>query len=178
MTNTSYERNIIKQAYKEKSVLLHVIESIQNEKIFTDPICVMLWKIFVSVYKEGFNVQYSVIMDIIRFSGDENMEAEFIKIVESEYPNEEEWKYHLYVLLENYKKSLLNDISETIKANMDNSSSEEILNEISDDIIELQTTEIKTIPTRMLNNTLINEIINFSVSVLTLVRIDKVSPLL
>lgn len=140
-----YERNILKQAYREKSVLLHVIETVQNEEIFTDPVCRMLWKVFVSVYKEGFNVSYPVILDIIKFSGDQTIEAEFEKIINTEYQDEGGWKYHLYVLLENYKKNLLADISDTIANNLSNSSSDEILNEISVKIIELQTSEVRTI---------------------------------
>lgn len=145
MTDTNYERNIIKQAFKEKTVLLYVMETVQNEDIFTDPICKTLWKVFISVYKEGFNIHHSTISDIIRFSGDTSLQEEFDKIISLEYQNEQEWKYHLYVLLENYKKSLLNSISDTIRNTLDNSSSDEILNEISLKIIELQTSEIRTI---------------------------------
>lgn len=141
----SYQQNLIKQAYKDKATLIHILETIDNEAIFTDKTCAMLWKLFTSVYREGFGVNHSTISDIIKFSGDISIQQEFDKIISSEYENESEWKYHMYVLCENYRKSLLSSMSDTIVESIDNSSSDEIIGEITPVFIDLQTSEIKTV---------------------------------
>jgi hypothetical protein len=112
--------------------------------MFADPVCSRLWKIFLSINKEGFNLNLTAVSDVIKFSGDENLQEAFNNIINTEYEDESEWKYHLYVVQENYKKNILMNICNTINAEIHDSSSEEILNNINNDIMELQTTGTKT----------------------------------
>jgi replicative DNA helicase len=126
-------------------VLLHIIESIGNDNIFTDKTCNVIWQIFLSIYKEGFNLHLSAITEVVKFTHNDNLLQEFNTIVNATYPNEQEWKFHLYVLQEAYKKSILTDIETIISENIHDSSAEEILVQIDKKIIELQTTGIRTI---------------------------------
>jgi len=141
----TYEQNVIKQCFQSKDVFLYVLETISNENVFVDGVCNMLWKIFSSINKEGFNLHLTNVSDVIKFSNFENLQDSFENIIHAEYQDEQEWKYHLYVIQENYKKNILLNISRQIEEEINSCSSEEILNDISDDLINLQNTGIKTL---------------------------------
>ena len=140
-----FERNIIKQCFNSRDVFLYILETIGDDDVFSDSICNTLWKIYMAINKEGFNLNGTSISDVIKHTNYDKLQESFDEIINSEYQDEQEWKYHLYIIQENYKKNILMSVSKRIDDEIHSSSSEEILNNIQDDIMNLQNTGIKTI---------------------------------
>ena len=140
-----YEKNILKQCFNSKDVFLYTLEVVGNDEVFSDTICNTIWKIYTAINREGFNLNGTSIADVIKHANYERLQESFDEIINSEYQDEQEWKYHLYVIQENYKKNMLMSVANRIQEDIHSSSTEEILNNIGDDLINLQNTGIKVV---------------------------------
>jgi len=140
----SYESNIIKQCFQDKTIFLTCIEKIPSEKMFQNTLMRLFWQVFTMVYEEGQELHSSVIKDVLTHTNNEELIDKFNDVVSKSYDDEDQWEYHLSYLIEQLRKELLLDISDVIRKDIGNLSSEELLNSVNGQIVELNSTEIKT----------------------------------
>lgn len=139
-----YEKNLIKQCFKQKEVFLQCIEKVPNEKLFKDGMARLFWQIFMMIYRDGSEIHSSVVHDILKHSKNDDLIPVFDQYTSEIYTDEDQWEYHMSYLIEQYKKEVLLDVSELIRKDIGNKSSEEILTETNSLIIDLNSSDISS----------------------------------
>lgn len=137
-----YEKNLIKQCFKNKEIFLTCIEKVPNEKLFKDSMSRLFWQIFTMIYRDGSETHISVVNDILKATSNQELIPIFDQYISEIYTDEDQWEYHLSYLSEQYKKEILLDVSETIRKGIGSKSSEEILTEANAMIIDLNSSDI------------------------------------
>ena len=141
----SYEKNIIKQCFLHKDIFLECFDSIQDDSAFSEEYCQLFWKVFTAIYKEAHNLSYSAVNDVLKFTDNANLMDEFRKTVEATYVDESEWKYHLFSLIEAYRKNVLLGISVNINNTITDKSAEELTDEINQELVKINVAGVKAI---------------------------------
>ena len=138
-----YEKNIIKQCFKEKATFLKCIERITDETVFSDKITRLFWQIFSMIYKNGDEIHYSVVLDILKYTKNEDLIETFEEITGGTYIDEAQWEYQLTFILESFKKEKLLELSDTIKNEITHKNSSEIAEIVNNTMINLNSSEIQ-----------------------------------
>jgi len=139
-----YEKNIIKQCFKDKEVLLKCVERITDETVFSDKITRLFWQIFIMIYKNGDDIHYSVVLDILKYTKNDELVDNFDEITNGTYIDEGQWEYQLSFILENFKKEKLLELSDLIKNEIPRKNSSEIAELINTSMVTLNSSEIKS----------------------------------
>jgi len=135
-----YGRNILKQAFNHVEVIEHCA-NLLLPKMFPEKNTQGLWEIFKIIHKQNLKLSLSTVEDTIKkHDGDKNFIAFFHTIIESEYQDEQEWKYHVSYLIEEYRKNELSVLAEYINDNIGLSSSFEIADVINKTIGKIDDT--------------------------------------
>ena len=133
----NYEANIIKNCFKNKNCFLHCFERVKNSEIFTDNRTKLYWECFVSIYTEKEDICYSTVEDVLSFSNNDELIEDFRELVTTDYDDEDQWKYHLYFLEEQFKKKTLLRISKSINSNLGAYSADEVIHQINNQLRNL-----------------------------------------
>jgi len=158
----SYEKNLIKQCFQDKNIFLQCIEKVPSEKLFQNTLMRLFWQVFTMIYGEGQDLHKSVIKDVLTTTNNEELIASFKEIIEGTYDDEDQWEYHLSYLIEQLRKELLLNISNGIRKEIGEKSSEELLGSVNKQIVELNSTEIKTVSFKQAFNDTIKNIKNIA----------------
>jgi replicative DNA helicase len=133
----NYEANIIKNCFKNKNCFLHCFERVKNSEIFTDNRTKLYWECFVNIYTEKEDICYSTVEDVLSFSNNDELIEDFRELVTTDYDDEDQWKYHLYFLEEQFKKKALLRISKSINSNLGAYSADEVIHQINNQLRNL-----------------------------------------
>ena len=133
----NYEANIIKNCFKNKNCFLHCFERVKNSEIFTDNRTKLYWECFVNIYTEKEDICYSTVEDVLSFSNNDELIEDFRELVTTDYDDEDQWKYHLYFLEEQFKKKTLLRISKSINSNLGAYSADEVIHQINNQLRNL-----------------------------------------
>lgn len=142
--NKAYEKNVIRQCFIDKEALLFCMERIPNENVFNDSLLKLFWQVYTVIYKQGSAVCESTVEDMLKLTGNEDMIDEFDNLVRVSYKDEDQWKYHLEYMLEQYRKKVLLDMAKAITQNIAKKSSKELAEELNLGLRDVNTADVKT----------------------------------
>lgn len=137
-----YEKNLIKKCFEDNDIFLQCIEKVPNEKLFKNNMARLFWQIFKMIFQEGEKLHMSVVQDVFKHTNNSEIIPIFEEYINGEYPDEEQWDYHLGYLIEQYKKEKLLEVSEDIRKNISSKSSEELLIEANSLLVDLNSSEV------------------------------------
>lgn len=102
----SYEKNIIKQCFHNVDTF-NLCAATLTDDMFMEQTNKNIWKVFMYLYKHNINLSLSSVRDTLRDIGSSELIDEFGSILTEKHQDEEEWKYHVFAIKENYKKHLI-----------------------------------------------------------------------
>jgi len=158
----NYEKNIIKQCFLDKTIFLTCVEKVPSEKLFQNTLLRLFWQVFLMIYEEGQELHSSVVKDVLTETNNEELIDKFKEIASESYDDESQWEYHLSYLVEQLRKEMLLEISDEIRKDIGNLSSEELLGSVNGHIVELNSTEIKTVSFKQAFSSTIKNIKNIA----------------
>jgi replicative DNA helicase len=141
--NKDYEKNILKQCFKDKKVFLECIDEIQSEELFEDDLNMLYWQVYYELYKANIDLSQSSVHDILDATGNTELIQSFDEVISSEYQDELEWRYHLSFLQEEYRKRMLVQMSRELDRGVGKLSSDELLQIANNYMGDLNSSSVK-----------------------------------
>tara|TARA_R100001594_G_scaffold36459_5_gene66256 strand:- start:4176 stop:5486 length:1311 start_codon:yes stop_codon:yes gene_type:complete len=124
---TNYEANVLKNCFKHRQAFLYCFERIKTEEVFTDNRTKLYWKIYSLIYTQKESICYSTVEDVLKAGNNEELVEDFRKMIETEYDDQDQWKYHLFYIEEQHKKRVLAKVAKNINRTIGSYSSDEIV---------------------------------------------------
>lgn len=144
-----YENNVIKQCFLNPDVLSHCIARTAGHNIFTQSACRAVWEAFRTCFNNEVNVSVSSVSDVFKStlfedeSAAEHMIEIFRDIVNAQYDEETEWKYHFHYIHETWKKRKMLDVKKFIEESISTKTSQEISEAVIDKLTDITAGEIE-----------------------------------
>lgn len=140
----NYECNLLKQAFFNSEVLMFLRSKIP-ENFFQNQIREVLWRTFLFINDNGEELSRSTVEDVFISSNNASHIDKVWFILETQYPDEGQWKYHFRYLFEVYAKSNILLLTHEIQKKLKSDSVKAILDYISTEILKYDPREDEAI---------------------------------
>ena len=134
-----YEENIIKNCFNDKKAWSYCISRITDPKVFTDPICQLLYNVFLHIHDQKIKLHMGIVKDVLKKNDCAAYVDDLERILETQYDNSDEYVYQIKYLLEvSNKTKLLGIISDTHTMLKESHSSDEMVKHIQERLLEVE----------------------------------------
>ena len=112
----NYEKIILKKSFQDNEILSQII-IIAPEDFFKDELHDLFFKSMKFLFDNHMPVNMTSMVDVLKDSGNEDHITTFKSIVVANYQDEDDWKYHLNVLVTFYNRAKTLKIAAKLQEN-------------------------------------------------------------
>jgi replicative DNA helicase len=103
----------------------------------------LFWQVYAVIYKQGSNICSSTVEDVLKLTANEDLIEDFDNVTGVTYKDEDQWKYHLEYIIEQYRKTVLLELSNDIRHEIGKKSSKELAEHVNLQIREINSSDVK-----------------------------------
>ncbi|MGM0532766.1 MAG: DnaB-like helicase C-terminal domain-containing protein [Bacteroidota bacterium] len=142
----NYEKNILKQCFNKPAIYYSAEKKITAD-MFKEQQNALFWIIYQTISEQGEDICLSTVTDALETSGNDSYVDVFKDLINTEYEDEDKWKYHMSVIIGDYNENKLLELSQQIKDMIGEYPADDITKKIEQEIskLSLNTEDQKTL---------------------------------